>query len=125
VYSRGVEELVQELGEDYQLLRTLLLTLPIPMRLIKRQADAPFEAIRALSRAWELMEWEERLSKTLRHHLRSMITDWLTAYELAVSAQKNGPAPWRIRGMEAALARFRVGANYAATHRIRRDRKKK
>jgi hypothetical protein len=113
--AKRFEGLVRELGEGYALLRTLLLTLPIPMRLIERQAGAPVEAIRALSRAWELME-HERVSKTLRHHLRSMITDWLTAYELAVTAQEMGPAPWRIRGIEAALARFRASAEYAATH---------
>ncbi len=47
-----------------------------------------------------------------------MITDWLTAYEIAVVAQdaEAGPAPWRLRAIEACLGRFHATSKYVATY---------
>jgi hypothetical protein len=113
--AKQFETLLAQLIDAYTLLRTVLLTLPIPMNLIERQADAPVEAIHALSRAWELLEYEH-VSSTRRERLRSMITDWLTAYELAVVVQEAGPAPWRLRAIEACLNRFHSTSKYVATY---------
>lgn len=115
--AKRLAGLNEELSEAYALLRTVLLTLPVPMLIVKDQADDPAAAVHALSRCWELVEYEAGISRTRRRHLRGMITDWLTAYELAVAAAQNGPGLWRINGIEAALGRFRASARHVATHR--------
>jgi len=95
-------ELRKDLATAYMIMTVTLAHLPIPMRLPMRQGDDPALAIRSLDRAWELAEWEP-VDAAAAGRVRAMITGWLTAYELAVVAQDAGPAPWRLRGIEAAL----------------------
>ncbi|MGH3222256.1 MAG: hypothetical protein ACRDPY_26780 [Streptosporangiaceae bacterium] len=111
------DSLVQDLTESYALLRELLALLPIPMHIMADQADDPILAIHALACAAELAN-HEPVSGPFLGHLRSMITEWLTAYELAVNAHRNGPAPWRLDGIEAALNRFAASADYVASRLV-------
>jgi hypothetical protein len=113
--AKRFETLVEDLDHAYTLLVALLARLPIPMRLIERQEDDPVAAIRALSRAWELVDLQPLAGDPLAGHVRTMITDWLTAYELAVVCQQAGPALWRINGIELALTRFGASAGYVAS----------
>jgi hypothetical protein len=113
--TKRYDSLVQDLAETYPLLRALLARLPIPMCIPANQADDPIAAIHALSRAWELVEYQPLAGDPLAGHVRSMITDWLTAYELAVAAGESGAALWRINGIEAALTRFGTSAGYVAS----------
>lgn len=108
-------ELRAELAAAYTTVVTLLASLPIPVRLPARQADEPEWVMHALSRAWELADWEP-VSKVAVGRIRDMITAWLTAYELAVAADEAGPAPWRLRGIEAELGRVRASARSAGRH---------
>ena len=108
-------ELRAELAATYTVVVTVLAALPIPMRLPERQADDPAWALRALSRAWELADWEP-VEKLAVGRIRDMITAWTTAYELAVAADEAGPAAWRLRGIEAELGRVRIMARAAERH---------
>ena len=99
-------ELKKDLAAAYMVMTVTLALLPVPMRLPMRQADDPDLAIRSLDRAWELAELEP-VDAGAVGHVRAMVTGWLTAYELAVAAQDSGPAPWRVRGIEAALGSCR------------------
>lgn len=111
--------LVDELGEAYTQLYVILGQLPIPLTIVRSQKDDPFAAIRGLSRAWELISIET-ISEDVAEQLQAMITDWLTGYELAVAVVNHGPAAWRVRGLEAALARFSVSAEHVDLHLERR-----
>ena len=111
------DSLVEDLTESYALIRHLLALLPVPMYIMENQADDPITAIHALACACELAN-HEPVSGPFLGHLRSMITDWLVAYELAVTAQQHGPSPWRLDGIEAAINRFATSADYVASRLI-------
>lgn len=113
--AKRYDTLVAELGEAYAVLYTLLARLPVPLLVVRRQEDDTYGAALALSRAWDLIGVQQ-VSEDVMGWLREMITDWLTAFELAVSVAGNGPAPWRVDGMDGALARFSVSAEHAAAH---------
>lgn len=116
--AKQLADLVKELGVAYALIAALLRRQPIPMNL-PRQADDPALALRSLSLAWELAA-EEPLPAVTVARIREMITAWAGAYEIAAiavsaSAAPWGPAPWRLRVIEDAIARIRAAA--AATDR--------
>ena len=106
--AKQLAELVKELGVVYALMAGTLGRLPIPMNL-PRQADDPSLALRSLSLAWELVGQEPVPSVTVTR-VRDMITAWTTAYEIAIVASTSGPAPWRLRAVEDAIARIRGAA---------------
>jgi hypothetical protein len=85
--------------------------LPIPLTAARYQDGEPdgMHPAFALYRASELMEWQP-VGSLLMIHVRDMITEWLTAYELATLAQDHGPYTWRLDGTDAALARLQVKA---------------
>ena len=103
-----------ELSKAYAHLYVLLTWLPVPLLVVRRQSADPVGAARALSRAWNLIGVEET-GEDVKEHLRTAITDWLVAFELAgVVEYAGGPYPWRVDGIEAALARFSAAAEAAA-----------
>lgn len=110
------EALKKEAGAAYAVMTAILATLPVPMRLPARQHENPPLVLRSLARAWELAGWEN-LEPQTTERLRAMITAWITAYELSVLAQGWGPAPWRLRAIDAALRNCREHAAWLARYR--------
>jgi hypothetical protein len=110
--------LMREMAVTYTVITSLLARLPIPMLLPAVQAAEPEWAVHALCRAWELAI-EEPLPALEAGRVRDMITGWLTAYELALAADRMGPAVWRLRSMEAALLRARWCAYQVDKHLTR------
>lgn len=109
--AKQFRELHRELAATYAIMTGILARLPIPILLLKRQADDPSGVLRSLSLAWEVADWEP-LDKLAVGRVRTMLLEWSTAYEMAVVANGYGPAPWRIRAMEASLLRVRASAHY-------------
>ena len=114
--AKRFAELRGELGGCYDVILSLLGRLPVPMTPASLRGAATdhevFTAIRALSLAWQLAPVEP-VGYLLVGHVQSMITDWLTAYELAVACRLYGPALWRLNGIDAALGRVRAAAPLA------------
>lgn len=112
--QRRYKALLAELGQAYAQLYVLLTWLPVPLMVVRRQAADPVAAARALSRAWNLIGVQE-IDEDVKEQVRTAITEWLTAFELAgVIEHRGGPYPWRVDGMGAALARFSAAAETAA-----------
>jgi len=108
------EALFAELGQAYAQLYVLLTWLPVPLLVVRRQTADPVGAALALSRAWNLIGVQE-IGEDVKEQLRTAITEWLTAFELAAAVEhRGGPYPWRVDGMGAALARFSAAAEAAA-----------
>lgn len=109
--AKQFRDLHKELAATYTVVIGILARLPIPMLLPQRQADDPAGVLRSLSLAWELADWEP-IDKLTGGRVRTMVLEWSTAYEMSVVANGFGPAPWRLRAIEASLLRVRVSARY-------------
>jgi hypothetical protein len=114
--AKRFTELREELGDSHDVILSIIGRLPIPMTppSIRRATtdQEAITAIRALSLAWQLAATEP-VGYLLAGYVQSMITDWLTAYELAVACAESGPALWRLNGIDAALGRVRATAPLA------------
>lgn len=108
--AKRFESLKDDLEVTYALILGILAALPVPLTPVTRE-DSPVHGIHALSRCWVLAD-SEPLSPISRSHLKALITEWLTAYELAVAASEHGPGLWRINGIEAALMRASARISY-------------
>lgn len=112
--EKRYQVLLAELAKAYAHLYVLLTWLPVPLLVVRRQTENPVGAARALSRAWDLIGVQEEIDGDTAGWLRSMITDWLTAFELAAAVEhRGGVYPWRVDGIEAALVRFAAAAEAA------------
>jgi hypothetical protein len=90
----------------YVTVLAILAALPIPM--LMPAADAWDIALKAgsLSRAWEMASEEPLLPMTIAQ-IRSMITAYFTAWEIAAAVSRmQAPAVWRLRCIEDALTRL-------------------
>lgn len=86
----------------------ILARLPIPVTLAPYGADGGHAAF-ALNRASELMDWQP-VGSLLFAAVRDMITEWLTAHDLACLARDSGPYTWRLDAIDAALGRLQGAA---------------
>jgi len=109
--AKRFAELVKELGAVYDLIIGVLAKMPVPMLLPRSQGTEPELAVHSLNRAWELASYEP-LHPAEVNRTRDMISDWLTAYELACRIDRTAPAPWRLRSMELSLLRARAEARH-------------
>lgn len=87
----------------------VLAALPVRM-LLPATPDA-----RSLSRAWEMAGEEPLLPMTIAH-VRSMITCYFTAWEVACICNLSGAAPARLRIIEDALTRLDEHATAILRH---------
>jgi hypothetical protein len=97
------------LDAAYLTLTAVLAALPIPM-LLPAKADTL-----SLTRAWE-MTAEERMLPMTAGHVRSMITAYFTAWEIASICNIRGAAIWRLRAIEDALTRVDEHATAILRH---------
>jgi hypothetical protein len=114
--AKQFEDLKKELDAAYRHMSAAVLGLPVPMRLPAWQDDQPL-VLRSLDLAWDLTEGSADPQDVTR--VREMLTAWATAYELGIVAAGSGPAPWRLRGMAAALATCRENARQVIASRNR------
>jgi hypothetical protein len=112
--AKKLADLRKALTAAYVLVTAVLSRLPVPMNLPAHTED-PALILRSLDLAWSLAGEEGLTSLTLAR-VRGMITAWATAYEVTVMADMSGPAPWRLRGIEDALARATADAAVASRH---------
>lgn len=101
--------LADALDAAYLTVTAVLAALPIRM-LLPAKADT-----RSLARAWEMADEEAMLPMTV-DHIRSMITAYMTAWEIASICNTRGAAEWRLRSIEDALARIDEHATVILRH---------
>jgi hypothetical protein len=101
---KAYRQVLRDMAGAYVLMIAVLARLPIPMLLpgLDEQRANPSLVIRSLDKAWELAGYEF-LEPRGNEHVRNMIGTWLAAHEVCTLAEAYGPAPWRLRGIGAAM----------------------
>lgn len=105
--TKKLDTLTLQIGGAHRQIAGFLSRLPARVNvppIAGADRDGTVIAVLAMDRAW-VLAGQQPMSAYLADLTRSMITDWLTAYDLAAMAEEHGPARWRLNGIEAALGR--------------------
>lgn len=103
-HEKHFDDLLEVVFTAYRMMARLFDALPIPIRLDPRvdEWDGPQlkAAILALDRVRRTLIDDQPIREDDKGPMKTMILDWITAFELCASTAATGADPWRVDAID-------------------------